>query len=329
MSLWPPPRLGDDGAERLRRRYAQTLDPALLRLELDAAVAAGDVDDLAIDRLWTRPVGMKWDRFIVFVGIDDRCRGRIELVAKGYQDHRARRVARNHQLLWTGGLGDGGVVRTSRPWGVVESLGIALSERLPGEPPGILDADGTRRAAQAAARLHECDGDLAPTFTLEAALDNAERHARRIAKRAPDLAAGAVAIADRARTVAETAARSAEPRPVHGDLWLDSVLLDGDRTFLFDWDISCRFDPAWDVGYFLAQQCRLGLESGVGTSAVRAAFLAAYAEAAGVGAGFEARVAFYEALTYLHKTIAVPRTAWDPMLPALLERADAGMAALA
>jgi hypothetical protein len=329
MSLWPPPRLADEGAERLRNRYSRTLDPALLRAEIDAAVAAGEIDDLAIDRLETRPMGIKWDRFVVFVDIDDRRRGRVELVAKGYQDDRGGRVAHNHRLLWDGGLGDGGAVRTSRPWGVVASLGIAVSERLPGEPPAILDTAGACRAAQAAARLHECDGRLAPAFTLEAALDNAERHARRIAKRAPDLAAGAVAIAHRARAVGETVARGAEPRPIHGDLWLDSVLLDGERTFLFDWDISCRFDPAWDVGYFVAQQRRLGLQAGVETSAVRAAFLAAYAEAGGVGAAFEARASFYEALTYLHKTMAVPRTAWDPMVPALLELADDGMAALA
>lgn len=328
MSLWPPPRLGDEGAQRLRKRYARTLDPALLRAEIDAAVVAGEVDDLAIDRLETRPVGIKWDRFVVFVDIDDRRRGRVELVAKGYQDDRVRRVAHNHRLLWDGGLGDGGAVRTSCPWGVVASLGIAVSERLPGERPAILDTAGARRAAQAAARLHDCDGGLEPAFTLEAALDNAERHARRIAKRAPDLAAGAVAIAHRARAVGETVARGAELRPIHGDLWLDSVLLDGERTFLFDWDISCRFDPAWDVGYFVAQQRRLGLEAGVETRAVRAAFLAAYAEASGGGAAFEARAGFYEALTYLHKTIAVPRTAWDPMVPALLELADAGLAAL-
>ena len=328
MSLWPPPRPGDEGAERLRKRYARTLDPALLRAEIDAAVAAGEVDDLAFDRLETRPVGMKWDRFVVFVDIDDRRRGRVELVAKGYQDDRVRRIAHNHRQLWESGLGDGGAVRTSRPWGVVASLGIALSERLPGEPPPILDTAGARRAAQAAARLHECDGGLEPAFTLEAALDNAERHARRIAKRAPHLAAGAVAIAHRARAVGETVAQGAELRPVHGDLWLDSVLVDGERTFLFDWDISCRFDPAWDVGYFVAQQRRLGWQAGLDTRAVRAAFLAAYLDAAGAGAAFEARAVFYEALTYLHKTIAVPRTAWDPMVPALLELADAGMAAL-
>ena len=329
MSLWPPPPLGGECAERLRERYARTLDPALLRAEIDRAVQAGDVDPLAIDRLGTRQVDLKQDRFIVFVDIDDRRRGRVELVAKGYNDDRARRIAHNHRLLWDGGLGDGGAVRTSRPWGVVASLGIALSERLPGEPPPILDTAGARRAAQAAACLHACDGGLEPAFTLEAALDNAERHARRIAKRAPDLAAGAVAIAHRARAVGELVAGGAELRPIHGDLWLDSVLLDAERTFLFDWDISCRFDPAWDVGYFVAQQRRLGLQDGVDTTAARAAFLAAYLEAGGAGAAFEARAAFYEALTYLHKTIAVPRTAWDPMVPALLELADAGMAALA
>jgi hypothetical protein len=329
MSLWPPPRFAGEGAELLRERHARTLDPALLRAEIDRAVDAGQIDPLAIDRLETRPVDLKHDRFVVFVDIDDARRGRVELVAKGYHDDRGRRIAHNHRLLWDGGLGDGAAVRTSRPWGVVASLGIALSERLPGEPPPILDIPGARRAAQAAARLHECDGGLEPAFTLEAALDNAARHARRIAKRAPDLAAGAVAIADRARAVGATLARGAEPRPIHGDLWLDSVLLDGDRTFLFDWDISCRFDPAWDVGYFVAQQRRLGLEAGVETAAVRAAFLAAYLEARGAGAAFAERAAFYEALTYLHKTMAVPRTAWDPMVPALLELADAGMAALA
>ncbi|HEY3190070.1 MAG TPA: hypothetical protein VGJ70_21440, partial [Solirubrobacteraceae bacterium] len=178
MSLWPPPRPGDRGAERARERYGRALDPALLRREIERAVAAGEVDELAIERLETRPLGIKKDRFIVCVDVDDARHGRLELIAKGYHDDRARGVARNHRLLWESGLGGGGAVRTSRPWGVVESLGVTLSERLPGESPDLLDTAAARRAAQAAAALHACDGRLEPAFTVDAALDNAERHAR-------------------------------------------------------------------------------------------------------------------------------------------------------
>jgi hypothetical protein len=332
VSLWPPPRPGDKGAERARERYARTLDPVLLRDAIERAVAAGEVDELSIDRLETRPLGIKKDRFITCVDIDDARRGRLELVAKGYHDDRAVRVAHNHRALWEGGLGGDATVRTSRPWGVVASLGVALSERLPGEAPELLDAAAARRAAQAAARLHACDGGLEPAFTREAALANAERHAKRLVrrlatKREHQLALRAAVIAKRARAVAATLA-PAEPRPVHGDLSLDSLLFDEERTFLIDWDISCRFDPAWDVGHFLAQQRRFGLETGVDTGPVRAAFLAAYLDARGADGEFESRAAFYEALTYLHKTMTVQRTPEEALIPALLELADAGFAAL-
>ncbi|WP_158708970.1 class V lanthionine synthetase subunit LxmK [Streptomyces sp. NRRL S-920] len=44
---------------------------------------------------------------------------------------------------------------------------------------------------------------------------------------------------------------AAEPRPVHGDLRLDQLLVDGDAVFVTDWEEFRLGDPARDVGGFV------------------------------------------------------------------------------
>ena len=132
MSLWPFENPGDEGLERLRERYAKTLNADVLRQEIARASASGDMDPIDVAEISSRPLGIKKDRFLVLVDVTSPD-GRLELVAKGYCDERARRVIENHRLLWNAGLGDlSAPVRTSRPWGVLEALGVTLTERLPG-----------------------------------------------------------------------------------------------------------------------------------------------------------------------------------------------------
>lgn len=308
MSLWPYVRPGDDGTQRLHERLAKTLDAAVLGEQILVAIRAGDAEaDTPSRALTAQPLAVRKDRFIVLVqGAGDDARQR-RFIAKGYWDaERAARVLENHRRLWAGGLGDGGEIRTSRPLGLLAALGVVLSEHLPGRHPRPGDLVAAARAGRAAAALHGCDAELEPRFELEPALANVERHARMLERRQPAAGARAIALARRAR---ELGARFAgAPRaPLNGDLSLGTLLLDGPRTFLIDWDIACSFDPAWDVGHYVLQLFRVGRERGEQHDEARGRFLAAYRERAAPRGDFERRVAFYEAVAAIHKAYTVVR----------------------
>lgn len=308
MSLWPYIRPGDAGTQRLHERLARTLDPKALRDEIRAATALGDAEsDVPSQILSAEPLAIKKDRFIVLVKAADDRGQRLQFIAKGYWDEeRAVRVLGNHRRLWSGGLGEGDQIRTSRPLGLLAPLGVVLSERLPGDHPQPGNVDAAARAGRAAAALHSCRVELEPRFELEPALANVERHACLLERRDPAAGARAVALARRTREVGLRFA-DAPRAPLNGDLSLGTLLLDGARTFLIDWDIACSFDPAWDVGHYVLQLFRVGRERGEQHDAARGCFLAAYREHAAADAAFEQRVAFYEAVAAIHKAYTVVR----------------------
>jgi hypothetical protein len=323
MSLWPYVRPGSEGRDRLGWRYDRTLDPGLLGAVLKAHVPELDLD---LSTLGIRPVAYKKDRFIVAIEGRTWAGRRVALAAKGFADDRAAAIHANHVALWEGGLGDpGGSIRTTRPIAVVPSLGLALSEWLPGHHPQASDAHAAARAGEAAAFLHGCPARLRPVFTPAGFLDNLDRHARLLSARAPDL--GAVS-EDAARRLRGLSARIdfQAGTPVNGDLSLGNFLIDGTTTYLIDWDISCDFDRAWDVGHFLTQLRRFGLERGQASDGSRAAFITAYGRASGdaPGADFPRRVAFFEAAACLHKAYSaarVGRADWHGVASALLAAA--------
>ena len=306
MSLWRYVRPGPEGRERLLQRFERTLDTRQLAAALAADSVAIDLDPAA---LAVRPVALKKDRFIIAFRGQTRAGAPITLVAKGYADERAASIHANHVALWEGGLGDvDGPVRTSRPMALVPSLGVALSEWLPGNHPVPTDPSTAAMAGAAAAQLHGCSARLHTPLALDAFLANVDRHVGLLSDRAPGL-----------RRTCETAAlslRRAVPRisfengsPLNGDLSLGSFLIDGTRTYLIDWDMSCRFDAAWDVGHFLAQLRRFGLERGEATDSARTAFLEGYRSGTKEGGGrdFGGRTAFFEAAACLHKAYTVVR----------------------
>jgi len=308
VSLWPYIRPGDAGTQRLHERLARTMDPDALREEIQVAIADGDADpSVPSHTLVAQPLAVKKDRFIVLVRGEDEHARRLTFIAKGYWDEeRAGRVHENHRRLWTGGLGEGDEIRTSRPLGLLASLGVVLSEHLPGEHPQPGDLDAAERAGRAAGALHSCEVDLDPRFDLEPALANLERHARMLERRDPALGVRAMALAQRAREIGPLFA-DAPRAPLNGDLSLGTLLLDGARTFLIDWDIACSFDPAWDVGHYVLQLFRVGRERGEQHDAARSRFLSAYCERASPQGAFERRVAFYEAVAAIHKAYTVVR----------------------
>jgi hypothetical protein len=331
MSLWPSKRAGEADRERLRERYAKALNADVLREEMVRARACGDMEPIEVKHVSARPLRFKKNRFLVLVDVES-AEGRLELVAKGYWDDRARRVIENHRALWNAGLGDlSAPVRTSRPWGVLERLGVTLTERLPGRHPPRGDVASAERLGRAAAYLHACPAALEPRFDLDSALDSLGFRARWLEAREPALAAGAVRLAERARSLAKCLPTTAGGDALQGDLARTSFLIDGERPYLLDWDDSCRFDAAWEVGHYLVQLLRSGLVHGVDTSAAREGFLRSYLRARGEDGDFAHRVAAYRSMICLHKAYRVRQIElhdWPPVMIELLRLADTGLAEL-
>ena len=84
--------------------------------------------------------------------------------------------------------------------------------------------------------------------------------------------------------VAELRARSGPLRfppgvPIHGKLFGDQVLLDGDRVGIVDWDDLCLGDPVYDLARLLAHAVYVGLRDGLAADRLEPcveALLAAY-----------------------------------------------------
>jgi thiamine kinase-like enzyme len=119
---------------------------------------------------------------------------------------------------------------------------------------------------------------------------------------------------------------------LQGDLNRTSFLVDGDRLYLLDWDDSCRFDAAWEVGHFMVQLLRSGLVHHVDTSAAQESFLRSYLEARGENGDFEQRVRYYRSMVCVQKAYRVRQIElqeWPRVMTHLLRSAGAGFAEFA
>ncbi|MFM2106057.1 MAG: hypothetical protein RL338_1089 [Chloroflexota bacterium] len=331
MSLWPYVRPGTTGRELLAWRLERASAPGTL---WSALVADGVMLPLEPATLAIRQLALRKDRFVLLLEGAAPDGAVARFIAKGYADDRAGRLDGNHRLLWEGGLGDrAATVRTNEPIAVSPSLGLAISEWLPGVHPAPSDVEGAARSGAAAARLHGTGAPLEPAFTVAAFLDNVARHVRRLKRRAPELRPASKA-AGRALEAAAPTIRFELSAPLNGDLSLGSFLLADERVYLIDWDNSCRFDPAWDVGHYVTQLVRFGAERGEESAGSREAFLRSYEAVSGdrLGPDWSRRLAFFEAAACLHKTYAaarVGRDGWEGVAAHLVERALALAAPLA
>jgi len=127
-----------------------------------------------------------------------------------------------------------------------------------------------------------------------------------------------------ARLRAGERAAAYAPVPVHRDFHLGQLFRDRDRVAVIDWDLVARGDPALDLGNFAVH-----LRTRVPHAAPRGldAFLAGYAAHAGDGAF--ARMALYEALTYLRlacKRVRLRPDGWREDAVRMLHLAEARLA---
>ncbi len=291
---------------------------------------AGKLEPFDAERIRPHPIKLEGRRFVVMVDVSRRPRRSVRLVIKGYWDDRAGQVYENHRRLWDSGLGTERAIRTARPWGVLDGLGAIVMERLPGKPADPADKAAAARKGEATALLHSCTTTLTPAMDLDSVLKELGKNVSRLEQSEPELARGALELAEQARAL-EPMMRTSHYTPVHGDLSHSNFLFSRGRVRLFDWDQSCQFDPAFDVGYQLSQLQRAQLRLSTDLADARERFLRAYLEATGEPE-LERRIRYFETIVSLSKASLVSRRSrpgWQVVVPGLLRSADEGLKQIA
>lgn len=330
MSPFSPGSPQRDDLRRISKRWARALDAAKLRAAMRRAIEEGKLEPLDIDGIQPQPVKLARSRFVVSVGVGGRLRRPIRLVVKGYWDDRAGRIFENHRKLWDTGRGNEEGIRTSKPWGVLEGLGAIVMEWLPGEQAERTDEEAAARKGEAAARLHTCDATLTPNVELDTVVEDVMWRARRLSKKEADLGGAAERIAEQMQEL-RPVIDSDRYGPVHGDLGNSPFLFSGEQIYLIDWDTSCHFDPAFDVGYHLSQLHRWQLTKGIDTSASRERYLSAYLEAID-DPSLEDRIRYFKAVVDLGKASMMAtrdQSGWQRVVPTLIRAAEKDVKQLA
>lgn len=257
------------------------------------------------------------------------------LFVKVYHDaHKAMGVASTLRALV-----DTPAVRTGRlviapPVAAVDTLRWVLFGAVGGVRLDVVLACGghaveaVTAAAGALAALHGTGPLPARPRPVTARLTRVARRAERTAEVAPALG---VVMAELAAAVARRLPDRDEVTLVHGDCKPSQFLVSPTQPHvaLLDLDSCGLADPASDVGAFLgwlrAREVRArsgGLRPKPVRASLGAGFLDAYCAAAGRGADFQSRVAWYEAFALLCKAQrAFARAPRSPLTAAILAEA--------
>jgi hypothetical protein len=156
MSLSLSKRPGEADLERLREHYAKTLAADVLREESPGGRRWRHGPDRG-DGHRAAPLRFKKNSFFVLVDVDspEAARARCQGLPGRARPPGAREPS---AALQRGALRWLGPVRTSRPLGVLERLGVTLTERLPGRDPARSDAALAERLGQASLVQQLCSG---------------------------------------------------------------------------------------------------------------------------------------------------------------------------
>jgi len=107
-----------------------------------------------------------------------------------------------------------------------------------------------RRFARTLAKLHQCQFVPEREITLQNQLQKRHREHCQLIETFPDLRESIQFIVEISQNIADKF-RSDIHVPVHMDYNLGHVLIDGERSWLIDYDDIKHGDPAWDIGKVL------------------------------------------------------------------------------
>lgn len=132
-------------------------------------------------------------------------------------------------------------------------LNTVFMTRVPGLPLTAAmrraEPEPFRAVGAALASLH--GAELRPTaiWTVDHQLDDLIRHLAGMARALPSLAPRIVSLVDR---LIERRPEERDRAPIHGNLFGDQILWDGERVGIVDWDRLSDGDPHYDLGRLVA-----------------------------------------------------------------------------
>ncbi|MFL5800394.1 MAG: phosphotransferase family protein [Roseiflexaceae bacterium] len=317
----------DEGFPQLIRAS----DPAYVR-EMLAGADVASADNYAVTAIRYRP-GQRHVLRYDPADAADRPAGDGTVFAKIYNSDKGARTfgVVTRMAEWLDAQGNG--LTTVRPQAYIAGDGAVLYPYVSGTPlsdllraPGGEPADLLQRAGAALAALHRAPTtlvDLQPhSFAKEIkSITSAGEHVRPLL---PEAGAQIAAILERAQALHERLPQE-QPGFTHGDFKADHLWVTADGMTLLDFDTCYLFDPAIDLGKFLADlhywYDRYGLS---GVAEAREQFLAGY----GPGASSERllRAQLYEALVLIKTTVRRVRLFerdWAERTARLIDRAAA------
>lgn len=229
-----------------------------------------------------------------YVGIHRENDPRLAITFSALQSLRAR------------GFDDGGDLRVPQPLLFAPSLSFLLMTRADGRPLRGAFADPqadavpiVRTAARWLARLHATDAEFPRTRTAEDDVHEVREYWSAITKVFPERSQQIETISRQLINRWLSGPRPAL-RPLHGDYHPKNIIASRLGVCVVDFDECCMGDPAFDLGYFVAQT---KMSHGFGPRIVQAtrAFVEEYVQLAAPDPGLLARARLHEAQTYLQR----------------------------
>jgi tRNA A-37 threonylcarbamoyl transferase component Bud32 len=252
---------------------------------------------------------------------------RLGLVGKVFKAGRGEPVFADMQELWRRGFARRAdePVSMPEPLGFLPELGLLVQEEVPGVPlkDTLADANAPRRMRQLARvliRLHGCGFRPGPPFRMRDHLSRCHPKLPFLGLACPDLEPEIERIVQRALELERGFDESA-CTAIHGDFHMAQVHVEGERSFLIDFDALCLGDPAADLGNVLVflkgKAARLP-----SVPLLVEAFLEAYFEV--MDPAIARRIPLYEAVTHLRracKKLRLQGPRWEKKVRRMVARA--------
>lgn len=256
------------------------------------------------------------------------------VIGKVYKANQGRQVYDDMRMLWRHGFdreaGDG--ISMPEPYEFLDELCMLLQEEVPGVPVKAFarKPDNTaafRLLARTLAKLHRSPLVPSAPFTVRELLTRCHPRHEFLALALPDLAP---AIAGLVATAYELEASFGDiaMTPLHGDFHLGQVHLEGNRSWLIDYDALCYGDPASDLGNLLVF-LRGKVKRAPGLPALLEAFLDEYFTL--MDPAIRQRIPLHEGLTHLRracKCLRLQEPGWEKKVRRMIERGVACLEAV-
>jgi len=210
------------------------------------------------------------------------------------------------KTLRSNGFGQESNLRVPSPVLYIPALSFLMMEQAEGQPlreifESRMDSGPyVKGAARWLAKLHNSNVRLDGEFFRDDEIEASRRYARAGSWLLPTLKSDIQSISSQLIDAQKTLPLHAR-KPIHGDYHPRNIIVSPDLTTVIDFEEARMGDPAFDVGYFVAQT---KMTHGLGDATVQAveAFIQEYQEnQPSMDPDLAQRAAVFEAQTYLQR----------------------------